>query len=164
NGKNYFLEAVKVRVHDVQRHLHAGKEKLVLISHLQHVAVNLRTLVSGETNIANLSCFFRFDGGFHAAPGGEDSLGIVHTDHFVKLQQVDMISLKPAKRFVDLICGGLGIAAVDLRHQESLLPIAIAESLAHADLAFSAVVIPAIIEEVDAFVESRSDNADALVL
>src|SRR6185437_15606336 len=94
----------------------------------------------------------------------EDSLGIVHTDHFVKLQQVDMISLKPAKRFVDLICGGLGIAAVDLRHQESLLPIAIAESLAHADLAFSAVVIPAIIEEVDAFVESRSDNADALVL
>ena len=54
---------------------------------------------------------------------------------------------------VDLLGGGLLRAAVDLRHQEDLLPVAVAQRLAHAHLALAVVVVPAVVQERDAVVD-----------
>ena len=56
---------------------------------------------------------------------------------------------------------GLFGATVHLGHQEDFLPVAIAEGLAHADFADAVVVVPAVVEEGDAFVDGLADELDA---
>src|SRR5579884_304905 len=128
------------------------------------MTMDLRDLVSGESDVANFSCLLRFHSSFHPAARCEDPLRIIHANDFVELQQIDVIGLKAAKRFVDLIAGRFRVAAIDFRHEESFLAITIAQSLAHANLALSTVVIPAVVEEVDTFIESHSNEADAFAL
>src|SRR6267378_2469290 len=65
-----------------------------------------------------------------------------------------------AKRFVELHGGGFFGLAVDFGHEESLLAVAVAQRLAHADFAGPVVVVPAVVEEVDAAVERGADDAD----
>src|SRR5438876_99274 len=75
-----------------------------------------------------------------------------------------MIGLEPAERFFDLAGGGFLIATVDFRHQERSLAIAVAERLAHADLALPTVVVPAVIEKVQSVVNCGAHDAYAFGL
>src|SRR5216684_8074391 len=79
------------------------------------------------------------------------------------LNQVDAVGLQTLQRFVELPRGFGFRAAVDLRHQERLPPVAVAKRLAHADLAGAFVVVPAVVEEVDAAVDRAADDSKAEV-
>jgi len=49
-----------------------------------------------------------------------------------------------------------------LGHQKGFLTIAVTQSFAHSNFALSAVVVPAVIEEIDSFIQSRSNNSNTL--
>jgi len=63
-----------------------------------------------------------------------------------------------------LLRGGLLGPPIDLRHQKSFLPVAIAQRFTHADLALAVVVVPAVIQERDAAVERGPDDSNAFLL
>ncbi len=107
--------------------------------------------------------FLGFEDGFHAAAGSEDTLGVGHANDFVELEQIDVAGLQAAERFIDLRGGGFFGLAVDFGHEESLLAVAVAERLAHTDFAVAAVVVPAVVEEIDATVEGGADDFDAVL-
>ena len=64
----------------------------------------------------------------------------------------------------ELLLGGGGGAAVDLGHEEGFLPIAVPEGQAHAALALAIVVVPAVVQEVDAGIERRYGRCGWLLL
>src|SRR5712691_10675069 len=57
-----------------------------------------------------------------------------------------MVGLQAAERFFQLLSRGLSGLAVNLGHEESLLPIAVPQRLTHADLTLATVVVPAVVE------------------
>jgi hypothetical protein len=77
------------------------------------------------------------------------------------LDQVDAVGLQAAERFVQLADCFLLRAAVDLGHQEDLLPIAALQRLPHPELALALVVVPRVVQEVDAVVDRGADDPDA---
>ena len=81
----------------------------------------------------------------------------------VNLIQIDKIRLQPPQRFIDLSHGSDLISAIDLGHQEGFLAITIAQRSAHSNFALSVVVVPAIIEKIDSFIDSGANDANALV-
>ena len=106
----------------------------------------------------------RFQHRLQGAALGEEAIGVLHADVLVELDQVDVIGLQPLERFVDLLGRRLLRAAVELGHEEDLLPIAVAKGLAHADFALALVVVPGVIQEGDAPVHAGADQPDALLL
>jgi hypothetical protein len=56
--------------------------------------------------------------------------------------------------------------AVDFRHQEDFLPIAVAQSVSHLDftLTVAVVVVPGIVHESDAVIDAGADNLGGEVL
>ena len=120
--------------------------------------------MSGETDVADFAFLFGFENRLHPALGGEDEFGIVVANHFVELQQIDGVGLQAAQRLVDLAGGAFAGAGVELGHQESFLAVSVAQGLAHADFAGAVVVVPAVVEEVDAFVERGANDANAFLL
>jgi hypothetical protein len=81
----------------------------------------------------------------------------------MELQKINYVRLQAAQRLLDLSGGGVLIPAIDLRHQEDLLPVTIAERLAHPDLTDTVVVVPAVIHESDAAIDRGPKQADALI-
>ena len=77
------------------------------------------------------------------------------------LHEIDAIGLQPLERLVELAHRFRVRSPVDLRHQKDLLPVAIPERVAHAGLARAAVVVPAVVQEVDATVDGRSNDPEA---
>src|SRR5947207_14423708 len=53
---------------------------------------------------------------------------------------------------------------IDLGHQESSLAVPVPEGLSHLDLARPLIVVPGVVEEIDARVDRGADDADALRL
>ncbi len=78
------------------------------------------------------------------------------------LHQVDVISLEPHQRLFQLVARRGSRAPVDFGHQKGFLPVTTLESLAHPYFAGAIVVIPAVVEEIDAFVQGFSHNAEGL--
>src|SRR5580704_18660107 len=125
--------------------------------------MNVRAFVAREADEANLARFLRLQDGLHPSAFGKNPIRVGVADHFVKLEQIDPVRLKTSQRLVDLTRGcGLG-ASIDLGHEKSLLPVAVAQRVAHADFAFAAVVVPAVVEEIDSFIETRADDANAFL-
>ena len=81
----------------------------------------------------------------------------------MELEQIDSVSLQAAERLVDLGRGGCLCAPIDLGHEKRLLPIAVAQRVAHADFTLAAVVAPAVVEKIDSFIETRSHDANTLL-
>src|SRR5689334_4341214 len=77
------------------------------------------------------------------------------------LYQIDDIGLQAAQGLFQLPRGLLACAAIDLGHQECLLPVTIPEGFAHAAFTLAVVVIPAVVEEIHAAVEGAAHNTDA---
>src|SRR6266576_1511680 len=76
----------------------------------------------------------------------------------MELHQINVIRLQPLQGFVDLTGGGIIGAAVNLGHEEDFLPVAISQSLSHADFASAAIIIPAVVHEGDPTVDGAADN------
>ncbi len=55
------------------------------------------------------------------------------------------------------------ISAIDLGHQKGFLAITIAQRSAHSNFAFSVVVVPAVVEKIDSFIDPGANDANALV-
>src|SRR6266403_1182737 len=163
DGQDFLSKTLVVSVHGVERHLDGIEMKLMRGSGFEHVQVHRGVLVTGETNEADLAGFLRFEDDFHAATGCEDALRVGHSNDFVELEKIDVVGLEAAERFIELRGGGLPGLAVDFGHEEGLLAIAVAQRLAHADFTVAVVVVPAVVEEVDAAIERGADDADALL-
>src|SRR5438552_4640014 len=131
---------------------------------LEHLQMDVRTFLACETDIADSSRFLGLERSFHRPAGGEDAVRIGRANDFVKLQEVDMIGLEPAKRFFDLVGGSFLVATVDFRHEECSPAIAVAECLAHTDLALPIVIVPAVIEKVESIVDCGAHDANTLRL
>ena len=80
------------------------------------------------------------------------------------LHQVHAIGLEALERFVDLAGGGLAGAPVELSHEENLLAVAVAQGFAHPDFALAIVIVPAVVQEVDALVHGGADDFDGVLL
>src|SRR5580704_6690928 len=89
---------------------------------------------------------------------------IVIPQDLVMLHEIDAIGLQPLERLVELPHRFRVRPPVDLRHQEDLVAVAIPERLSHAGLARAAVVVPAVVQEVDATVDCRSYDSHAELL
>src|SRR5205085_1203615 len=124
--QNFLFKAVVMSVHDVERHLHGIEGELVSESCLQHLEMNVWTLVSGKADVTNLALFFRFECRLQASARAQNSCRISFANHLVELQQINMVGLQAAQRFFELLHGGFPSLAVNLGHEERLLPIAIA--------------------------------------
>jgi len=81
--------------------------------------------------------------------------------HFMKLLQVDSVSLQAPQRFVDLPGGRGFVASVDLRHHKCFAPIAIAQGFSDSRLALAVVVVPTVVEKINAIIQSGSHDSDA---
>ena len=57
-GNDELREAAEVRVHDVDRHLHRIEMEAMVLRHFQHVEVDVRIFVSGESDEADLAGLF----------------------------------------------------------------------------------------------------------
>src|ERR1700726_457970 len=124
--------------------------------------MNVRALVASESDKTHLARLLRFQYGFHPSVLGKNTVWIRISNHFVELQQVNSIGLQPSQRFVELDgCSGFG-STVDLGHQKGPLTITVTKGFAHSNFALSPVVVPAVIEKIDSFIDSRSNNPDAL--
>src|SRR5256885_1688747 len=77
------------------------------------------------------------------------------------LNQIDAVGLQPLQRRVDLLRRFLERPAIDLRHEKDLLAQAAAERLPHANFAGAFVVIPAVVEKVDAAIDGSPNDPDA---
>src|ERR1700748_1038105 len=126
--------------------------------------MDLRTFVAGEADVADLARLLRLLEDIDDIAGTEGLRGIARADDFVDLEQVDVVGFEAAKGVFELLLCGGGGAAVDLGHEEGFLPVAILERKTHAALAFAIVVVPAVVEEVDAGIESGADDTYALLL
>src|SRR5208282_3030316 len=124
--------------------------------------MNVWTLVTREADKTNLACLFGFQYGLHRTAFSKNAIRIRIANHFMELEQVNSIRLQPPQRFIELVYGCRFGSAIDLGHQKSLLTITMPQRIAHANFALSPVVIPAVVEKIDAFVNSGPDNADAL--
>src|SRR5438876_374317 len=157
-GENLMFETPKMCVHDVQWHLHGVKTEFVGRSDLQHPEMNERILMPGKSDVTDLSGSLGFYHGLDCATGCEDPVWVFQSNNLMELHQVDAIRLQPLQRFVDLPGGGLPRPAVDLRHEEDSLAIAVTQRPPHADFAGAAIIIPAVVHEGESPVDGAPDN------
>src|SRR5262249_3985061 len=74
------------------------------------------------------------------------------------------IDSEPLQRFIELArCFPFG-SAVDLGHEESLVAISITQCFSYTSFAGAIVIVPAVVEEVHAAVESGADNTNCNLL
>src|SRR4029077_5452672 len=97
NGQNFLFEAVEVRVHHVQRHLHGIEREAVSKSGLQHLQVDVGTFVASKSDVAQLALLLRFEDGFHPTAFGENAGSIGVANDLVKLHKIYMIGLQAAE-------------------------------------------------------------------
>src|ERR1017187_8491974 len=123
--------------------------------------MNIRALMSCEADKTNFASLLSPQDGFHCAAFGKNAVRIGVANYFVKLEEIDPVSLKTAQGIIDWACSRGFRSPVDLGHEKSFLAVAVAQRLAHANFTFAAVVVPAVVEKVHAFIEARADNSDA---
>src|ERR1700687_4910935 len=118
-------------------------------------------LLSREADISDLARSLPVDERTIGAFLVEDSMWIVIPQDLVMLHEIDAIGPQPLERLGALPPRFRVRPPVDLRHQKDLLPVAIPERLSHAGLARAVVVVPAVVQEVDATVDGGSNDPDA---
>src|ERR1700676_2669282 len=121
-------------------------------------------LVPREADVPELACIAPVDERPIGAFVVEDSMRIVIPQDLVMLHEIDAIGLEAFERYLELPHRFCVRSPVDLRHQKDLLPVAIPEGLPHAGLARAVVIVPAVVQEVDATVDGRSNDPDAELL
>src|SRR5438094_2638358 len=159
--QDLLLEAFEVSVHHVQRHLDRVELEPMRRGRLEHPQMDRGTLVSCEADVPDPPRILRLEGRLNRTPLGEDSVRILHSDDLVELQEVDDVRLEPPERLLDLPGGRRPRLPVDFGHQEGSFAVAVPEGLSHSDLTPALIVVPGVVEEVDARVDRGADDADA---
>ena len=118
----------------------------------------------GEPDVSHLTGALRLQHGCHRAVFGEDAIRVFHPNDLMMLHQVDAVRLQALQAFVNLFGCELLRAPVNLRHQEHLVAVTIAQRFAHPDFAAAVVIIPAVVHEVDAAIDGAANDADAFPL
>ena len=155
------LEAAEVAVQDVQGHLHGGP----VVGLGQHLEVNLRVLVPGEPEEADLALLLGLEGVLECSSRLEDPLGVVVVVDLVELPEVEVIGLEPAQAVFEVGLGVLGGPAAALGHEEDLVaPAPLRDRLAHPVLGLPVHVIPGVVEERDPFIDGALDQTDGILL
>jgi len=154
-------ETPKMRIHYIQGHLHRIEAEAVIGSNFQHVQMNLRIFMPSETDVANLSGFPGVEHGFVGPALCEDTIRIIEANHFVMLNQVDMVRLQTSQRSFrsvssrPLWSGRRSLSSEKLSgdiHPATLFP---------SELHLALVIIPAVIHEADAAVNRGAHQPDA---
>ena len=83
-----------MRVHDIERHLYRVEMKVIFRRYIEHSKVNERIFVSGKTDVTDLTCFSGLQHCFLSSTLAKDAIGIFRTNHFVMLEEIDMIGLE----------------------------------------------------------------------
>src|SRR5205085_9552400 len=84
-------EAAEMSIHNVVRE-HDGVElKAVVMSNLQHAEVNRRVFVPGKPDIPQLARLLRIEEGVDGSVIVENAIRVLHSNHFMELQQVDVV-------------------------------------------------------------------------
>src|SRR5712691_7816594 len=162
--QDLLLEALEVGVHHVQRHLNRVEPEPMLRGRLEHPQMNGGTLVSREADVADRSPVLRLKRRLDCAALGEDPVRILDPDDLMELQEVDDVRLEPSERLLDLPGGRRPRLPVNLGHQEGSLAVALPEGFPHPDLAPPVVVVPGVVEEIDAGVDCGTNDTNALRL
>src|SRR6266853_5233545 len=123
----------------------------------------VRALVTREADETDSARLSRLQDGLHSSAFGKNAIRIGVANDFVELEEIDPVGLKAAQRLVDLTGSGSFGAPVNLGHQKRLLAITVAQRIAHADFTLAAVVVPAVVEKIDALIEARADDANAFL-
>src|SRR5205809_3876090 len=126
--------------------------------------MNRRVFVPRESDVADLTGLLGLEHGLLRAALSEDPVRVLQADDLMVLHQIHVIGLQALERFVDLLGSSLLRAAIDLGHEENLVPVPIAQRLAHADLASSVMVVPGVVQEGDAVIDRAPDDTNALLL
>src|SRR6266550_316929 len=121
-------------------------------------------LVSREADVPDPPHVLRLASRLDRAPLSEDSVRILRPDDLVELQEVDDVRLEPSERLLDLPGGRRPRLPVDFGHQEGSFAVAVTQGLSHPDLATPLIVVPGVVEEVDARVDRGPNDANALGL
>src|SRR5579871_5631754 len=153
-------EAPVVGIHNVERHLNRIKLETPFAGQFEHVQVNSRVFVAGKADVAKLARLTRLDQGRVRTLLIEDSMRVFEPDDLMVLDQVDPVSLQAPEGLVQLSSGLRLRPAIDLSHQEYLVPVPFAEGPAHPDLAGSIVVVPGVVHEVNASIDRGAYNAN----
>src|SRR5579859_7661725 len=93
HGHNFMREAMVMRIHDVQGHLHGVKYKSVGESSVQHFQMDVRVLVTSKTDVTDFARLFRRKRRLEGAIRAKDALRVALSNDFVELHQVDGIGL-----------------------------------------------------------------------
>src|SRR5208282_5541111 len=160
NRQNLMLETVEMGVHDVQGHLHRVELKSMLRSHCQHPKMDRRVLVTRKSDVTNLAGLPGLDHRFHATTRPKDALGVFHSNNLVELQEINVVGIQAPKGFLNLLAGGGFRPPIYLGHEEDLLPVAVTQGLAHAQLTATPMIIPTIVHENDPAVDGAVDDPD----
>ena len=156
DGDDGFLEAAVEGVADVDGHL-GGVPGVGLVEHLE---MDLRILVAGEADEANLAGFLGFESRFEAALF-EDPVGIVVVDHFVELPEIEVVGLEATEGLVEIAQRTGVVAFAVLGHEEDLIAAVIHfQSFAHDLFGVAVVIVPGVVEEGEAFVDGGVHDAD----
>src|SRR5712664_3613379 len=125
--------------------------------------MDIRTLVAREADEADLARLLRLQDGLHPSAFGKNAIRIGVANHFVKLEQIDPVSLKTAQRLVDLTRGGGPIASIDLGHKKGFLPVTVAQRVAHSDFTLAVVIVPAVVKKTDPLIKPCADDPNAFL-
>jgi hypothetical protein len=155
------LEAAEGRIEAVERQL-ARVPRVVV---RQHLEVQAGILVSGEPDEPDLALLPCAIEGLDRAARREVPRRLVVEDHLVDLPEIQVIGLQAAQRLFQLFHGRARVAPVHagLRHQKDLVAAA-GEGLAHPCFAHALVVVPGVVHERDAAVDSGMDEPSRLPL
>src|SRR5579884_2061100 len=82
----------------------------------------------------------------------------------MNLQPVILHCLHPTEGLINLPCSRFSVATVNLGHEEHPLSIPIPQRLAHAEFARAAIIVPAVVHEIDPIVNRGADDAYTLFL
>jgi len=77
--------------------------KIVRGGFIKHAQIDHRIFVTGESDVADLSCLLCIHYSFMRASLGEVSVRIFEPDVLVVLNQIDVVGLQALKRFIDLL-------------------------------------------------------------
>src|ERR1700685_1715170 len=117
-----------------------------------------RILVSGKADVPDLAGLLGCEYGLEGPLRREEAVRILHPDVLVELNQINVIGFEPPERLIDLVSRRAPGAPIELRHQEHLVAIPVAERIPHPALALAIVIIPAVVHEGDPAVDGRPND------
>jgi hypothetical protein len=135
NRHDILTERPEVSIHHINRHLRRIKVKAMSLRNLQHAQVHRRVLMTGKANVSDLASLPGRDRRFDRPAFRKDAVGVLHAYHFVKLDQIDHVGLKPPQRLFQLLVIRVLGPPIHLCHEKDFCAITIAERMTHPHLA-----------------------------